>query len=244
MADALRSGQLVVRYHAPWRRRVLLTLLVVGGVVLLYGTYEWGRFDGGLGYVTMIQERRERNAEVAALKEDNERLKSLVTSANTARTVDHQSYANVEKTLAELQAQVQRQREELAFYRGIVSPEDGIGGLRIQRLDVLSGAAPGHYKLRLVLMQSMRQDSTISGSVKVELEGAQNKQPVRLTLAQLGGQAREGGDLAFSFRYFQNIEQDIELPEGFEPSAIDVEVKSSRQQPLHQSFPWSARAPG
>ena len=65
----------------------------------------------------------------------------------------------MEKNLADLQAQVLRHREELTFYRGIVSPEDGIGGLRIQSFNVMAGAAERHYRVRLVLVQSMRQDT-------------------------------------------------------------------------------------
>jgi hypothetical protein len=235
---------MVVRYHAPWRRRVLMAALVIGAIVVVYGTYEWGRFDGGYSVFAMMQERRDHAAETKALKDENAALRGKVTGAETARTVEHQSYADVERTLGDLQAQVQKQRDELAFYRGIVSPEDGVGGLRIQRLDVLPDAGDGRFKLRLVLMQSMRQDATIAGSVKIELEGSRNKQPARLTLAELGGQTRDSGEVAFSFRYFQNIEQDIALPADFEPTAIDVEVKSSRQQPLHQSFPWTVRAAG
>jgi len=235
---------MIVRYHTPWRRRLVWAASLVGALLLVYGTYEWGRFDGGYSVFAMLQERRDRAAEIRALQDENAALRGQVTSAETSRSVEHRSYADVEKTLGELQAQVQRQREELAFYRGIVSPEDGIGGLRIQRLDVLPGAADGRYKLRLVLMQSMRQDAVISGAVKIELEGSRDKQAVRLTLAEVGGQTRESGDVAFSFRYFQNIEQDLALPANFEPTAIDVEVRSSRQQPLHQSFPWTVRAPG
>jgi hypothetical protein len=239
-----KPGRMVVRYHAPWRRRAMLVGAVVGAFVLLYGTYEFGRFDGGYNVVAMAQERRDRAAEIDVLKEENAALHTKVTGAETARSVEHQSYADVERTLGDLQAQVQKQRDELAFYRGIVSPEDGVGGLRIQRMDVLPDAGAGRYKLRLVLMQSMRQDAVIAGSVKIELEGSRNKQPVRLTLAEVGGQTREAGDVAFSFRYFQNIEQDIALPADFEPTAIDVEVKSTRQQPLHQSFPWAVRTAG
>ncbi|HTE41329.1 MAG TPA: DUF6776 family protein [Steroidobacteraceae bacterium] len=235
---------MIVRYQTPLRRGLALAGTILGAILLIYGTYEWGRFDGGYSVFSMLQERREKAAEVRGLTDENTTLRAQVTSAETARSVEHKSYEDVERTLGELQSQVQRQREELQFYRGIVSPEDGVGGLRIQRLDVLPGAGDGHFKLRLVLMQSMRQDAVIAGSIKIELEGSRDKQPVRLTLAEIGGQTRESGDVAFSFRYFQNIEQDIALPENFEPTAIDVEVRSSRQQPLHQSFPWSVRASG
>jgi hypothetical protein len=189
----------------------------------------------------MMQERRDKAAEIEALQKENTALRAQVAGADTARRVEHQSYADVEKTLGELQAQVQKQRDELAFYRGIVAPEDGVGALRIQRLDILPDTGDGRFKLRLVLMQSMSRDSTITGTVKIELEGTRNKQPLRLPLSDVGGPPRE---MSFSFRYFQNIEQEIALPQDFEPSAVDVEVKSGRMEPLHQSFPWAVRTAG
>ena len=240
----IRPGQLVVRYHSPWRRRLIVAGATVGAVIVVYGTYEWGRFDGGYSVFAAAQERRDHAAQVKALQSENASLRGKVTDAEMSQSVERKSYSDVETTLHDLQGQVQRQREELAFYRGIVSPEDGVGGLRIQRLDVLAGGAERHYKLRLVLMQSMRQDAVVSGSLTVELEGARDKQPVRLSLAEAGGQVRDSGDVAFSFRYFQSIEREVTLPEGFEPSAVNVEVKSSRQQPLRQSFPWQVVTAG
>lgn len=237
-----KSGRLVVRYHAPWRRRAGAAGIAVGAILLIYATYEWGRFDGGYSVLATMQERRDHAAQVEALERENAQLRTQVTAADTARRVERQSYADVERSLSELQATVQQQRDELQFYRGIVAPEDGVGGLRIQRLDIFPGVGDGRYKLRLVLMQSMRQDVVSNGSVSIEFEGSRGNQPVRLTLAQLGGKTRDSGDVAFSFRYFQNIEQDIELPDGFEPKAVDVEVKASRQQPVKQSFPWAVRA--
>jgi len=240
----IKAGQLVVRYHAPWRRRLLIAGAAIGAVLFVYGAYEWGRFDGGYSVFVAAQEHRDHAAQVKALQLENADLRSRVTDADLARSVDRKSYSDVETALHDLQAQVQRQREELAFYRGIVSPEDGVGGLRIQRLDVLAGNANRHYKLRVVLMQSMRQDATVSGSLIVELEGARGKEPAHITLAEAGGQVRDSGDVPFSFRYFQSIEREVTLPDGFEPSAINVEVRSSRQPPLRQSFPWQVITSG
>ena len=159
----MRTGRLVVRYHSPWRRRIVLAATAVGALVLLYGIYEWGRFEGGYNKFAEVQRRRELMAKIEALEEANAKLRAEVAAAELAREVDRKTYADIEKTLAELQAQVLKQREELTFYRGIVSPEDGIGGLRIQRFQVLSGGVDNHYRLRLVLVQSMRQDSVVSG---------------------------------------------------------------------------------
>ena len=239
----IKPGQLVVRYHSPWRRRLMLGGAVLGAIVVIYGTYEWGRFDGGFSVFQMLQERRDHAAEIRTQQAEIAELRSKLTDSDMGRSVDRKSCADVETSFHSCQIESQGKDKELAFYRGIVSPEDGFGGLRIQRLDVVSGG-DRHYKLRLVLMQSMRQDTTVNGSFTVEIEGARDKQPARLTLSEVGAQVRESGDVAFSFRYFQSIEREIVLPEGFEPSAVNVEVKTSRQTPLKQSFPWQVITPG
>lgn len=244
MADfaSMRTGRLIVRYQSSWRRRGLLIAGLLGGLLLLYVIYEWGRFEGGYSKFAEVQRRRELIARIEALEQDNEKLRTDVAKAQLARNVDDRAYGDVEKNLADLQAQVLKQREELTFYRGIVSPEDGIGGLRIQRFQVLSGGAERHYRLRLVLVQSMRQDAVVAGSVSIQIEGARNNRPEQLALAQAAPATRGDGLLPFQFRYFQNLEQDIVLPEGFEPRAVNVEVRSSRLAPVRESYPWQVQA--
>lgn len=234
----------MVRQLPSWRRRALLVGAVLGSIVAMYLMYEWGRFEGGYSKFAEIQRRRELTAQIEGLKDENERLRAEVASAELARNVDTKAYADVEKNLADLQAQVLKHREQLTFYRGIVSPEDGIGGLRIQRFQVLPGAAEHHYRLRLVLVQSMRQETVVSGSVVVQLEGVRDNRPIQLALSETGATTRADGQLPFQFRYFQNLEQDIVLPDGFEPRAVNVEVRSARLAPVRESYPWQVQAEG
>jgi hypothetical protein len=238
----MRTGQLVVRYHSPWRRRLFTICVTVGSILLLYGMFEWGRYRGGYSRVAEMQHRRELAASIEALEKENNRLRQSIAAAELARDVDRKAYADVEKNLADLQAQVLKHREELTFYRGIVSPEDGIGGLRIQRFQVVPGAAVHQYKLRLVLVQSMRQDAVVSGSVSIQIEGVKESRPLQLALSETGGVQQGDGRMPFRFRYFQNLEQDIVLPDGFEPRAVNVEVRTARLPPVRESYPWQVRA--
>jgi hypothetical protein len=237
----VRTGQLVVRYQSPWRRRGLLIVGVLGGLLLLYVIYEWGRFAGGYSKFAEVQRRRELTAQIDRLQQENEKLRGDIAKAELARNVDNKSYGVVEKNLEDLQAQVLKQREELTFYRGIVSPEDGIGGLRIQGFQVQSGGAPRHYRLLLVLQQSMREDAVVSGSVNIQIEGVRANRPEQLGLTQLGDGVRADG-LPFKFRYFQKFEHAVVLPEGFEPRAVNVEVRSTRLAPVRESYPWQVQA--
>jgi hypothetical protein len=241
-SSSLRSGQFVIRSRPPWQRRLVLVSSVLGVLLLLYVAYETGRFQGGYSKFAEIQRRRELNAQIEALTESNEKLKADLAAADLARTVDKQSYAEVEKTLADLQAQVLKHREELTFYRGIVAPEDGIGGLRIQRFQISPGAADHQFRLQLVLVQSMRQDAAATGVVSIAVEGVRNNAPVQLPLSQIGGETRSDGLVDFKFRYFQELQQDISLPPDFEPRAVTVEVRSGKLQPVRESYPWQIQS--
>jgi hypothetical protein len=244
MADfgALRTGHHVVRYRPPWKSRLLA---IAGGAILglvLFSMYEWGRYDGGYSKLGEVQRRRGLMTKIEALEESNEKLRADVAAVELARSVDRRAYGDVEKNLADLQAQVLKHREELTFYRGIVSPEDGIGGLKVQRFQIVQGSAPNNFQLRLVLVQSMRQDAVASGSATIEIEGVRDGKPVQLALSEVGGTTRTDGQVPFQFRYFQNIEQDIALPEGFEPRAVTLEVRSGKLAPVRESYPWQVQA--
>jgi hypothetical protein len=239
-----RTGAFVVRQLPSWRRRAMLIGAVLGGLIALYLMYEFGRFEGGYSKFAEIQRRRELTSRIETLQQENEQLRAKVAAAELDRKVENKAYADVEKNLADLQAQVLKHREQLTFYRGIVSPEDGIGGLRIQRFQVLPGAGDHHYRLRLVLVQSMRQESVVSGSVIVQFEGVRENRPVQLALSDAGATTRADGQLSFQFRYFQNLEQDIVLPDDFEPRAVNVEVRSAKLAPVRESYPWQVQAEG
>jgi hypothetical protein len=218
----LRTGQLVVRYHTPLKRRSLLVGLVLGALLMMYGAYELGRYRAGYDVLSAARQRGVLQKRLGEVSNENEALRRDKASAQLNREVNRRSYADVEKMLADLQAQLLRQREELAFYRGIVSPEDGIGGLRVQRFQVLPTDAERRFKLRLVLVQSMRQNTVASGSVHLTLPAIADAQST----------------LPFSFRYFQDLEQEVELPADFEPHSVEVHVRTARQAEVRESFPW------
>jgi outer membrane murein-binding lipoprotein Lpp len=239
---SLRTGRLVIRYHAPWRRRAVVVGAAIGLLVLLVGAFELGRYRSGFNKLAELQLRRELTATIERIEKDNEQLRQAVAAAELAREVDRKAYADIEKSLAELQDQVLKQREELTFYRGIVSPENGVGGLRIQRFQVLPGGTEQHFRLRVVLVQSMRQESIVSGAVRIAIEGVRDNKPEQLALTEIAGEPKPQAQLPFRFRYFQNLEQDVVLPDGFEPRSVSVEVRAGRGEPVRESYPWQVQA--
>jgi hypothetical protein len=172
-------------------------------------------------------------------------LRRQMAIAQTSGEIDRETYSQVESNLSNLQAKIQAQEEELVFYRGIVSPQDGVAGLRIQSLEVLPADGERRYTVRLVLVQAIVHSRKLSGEVKLQLEGVRDGQMTSLDLSQLS--AGDGPyDMAYEFRYFQGLEAELELPAGFEPQRINVEIwpNEAKAEKVYQSFDWSVTSAG
>ena len=131
-------------------------------------------------------------------------------------------------------------RDAIAFYRGIVSPADGRPGLRVQDFRLTRGAEERQFNLRLVLVQAMKHDRKVSGDVNLSVEGVEDGAARTYAFAELlPAEARR--DWPFSFRYFQNFDRQIVLPDGFTPERVHVEVRSRTRSiaSIEESFAWA-----
>jgi hypothetical protein len=59
----LRTGQLVVRYHTPLKRRVLLVGAALAVLALVYGAFELGRYRSGYDALSATRMRSALQAE-------------------------------------------------------------------------------------------------------------------------------------------------------------------------------------
>ncbi|MFO1408107.1 MAG: DUF6776 family protein [Steroidobacteraceae bacterium] len=209
--------------------------------VAVAGSFWLGHRQGqrvaGYDFADEVRTRRTLEARLEVLEKRNAKLNAQVAELEMARRIDRDAYGQVERTLGELQSKLARQGDDLAFYRSIVSPEDGVQGLRIQRFAVRPGTGPREFVVEVTLIQALRQDGLVSGSVQVTLQGMVGTRPARYTLAQLGGSGRT----TYSFRYFQTIERTVELPEGFQPFDVEVRAQPGRGDAVRRSFPWKVR---
>jgi hypothetical protein len=212
--------------------------------VLVAGAYlcfELGRYQSGYSVVDRRRESAAYEQRLEQQQAENEELRRRLAILETSREIDKETYSVVESDLGQLQAKIQAQEEELVFYRGIVSPQDGVAGLRIQRLEVLPADGERRYMLRLVLVQAIVQSRRLAGEVKLQLAGLVDGQMRSFDLAEL---ANENGsyDMAYEFRYFQGLEAEFTVPLGFEPERLNVEIwpKEARAERVTESFEWSA----
>ena len=168
----------------------------------------------------------------------NEKLTARLAVLERAGQIDRESQTKVRAQVKELQDENLELKQELAFYRGIVSPEDRRAGLKIQSFEVTNGQEPALFHYKLILTQVLKNDKVARGSVEMAVEGVLSGKASRLSLSQLATGSKD--KLMFKFKFFQNFEGDIRLPEGFRAEAVILTVVPSTKglEKLEQRLPW------
>lgn len=214
------------------------------GLALLLGAYlafELGRIQAGYNIADAIAEKSELERRIDQLEASIASQKETIALLETHQDIDKAAYRDVEASLSDLQQKIQEQRDAIEFYRGIISPADGGRGLRVQDLKLEKGAEEGLYNVRLVLVQVKQHDRSVKGEVAFSVDGDQDGSAQTYQLADL---LPENADSAwpFSFRYFQNFDRQLVLPDGFRPERINIEVKSRTKSvaSVKQSFLWDS----
>jgi hypothetical protein len=218
------------------------TIAIIASLAL-YIVYEYGRFNAGYDRLAAAQQRTELEVEIDRLTKSNRELRTHLAELDTIRIGRAREQAEVTRAITDLQAQVARQTQELAFYRGIVAQGATAVGVKVQQVHITVGPKTQHFMMHLSLTRTVRPDAVAVGSIALSVDGTTaDGKPQTLDLPALTTAKQK--DLPFNFRYFENLDQDVVLPAGFKPEKMAVEVRSNKKDvaPASQSFPWTVDA--
>lgn len=217
------------------RRQVHLIWLAAAVVLVLvaWGLYEYGRYQAGYDILAArehAQQQKELEGRVDGLREQKAILER-------SRQIEQEAYKELQGTVNSLQDEILELKEELAFYRGIVSPSGDNKGLNLQSFELMPGRNGRSAHFKMVLTQVLSNGNVAYGNIALSVVGIQKGVEKEYTLAQLSDTTKE---LQFRFKYFQAFEGDISLPEGFIPSKVNLVVKprSRRHKQLKESIDW------
>ena len=232
----------VVHRRSLARRILVACLVTLVGVFGLYVIYELGRYNAGYDRQAVGQQRTELEVKIEHLEAENRGLRTRLAELDTIRLGRAREQAEVARAMGDLQAQVAKQSQELAFYRGVVAQGAANLGLKIEDLRITAAPRPDVYVAHLALVRSGRAETVAAGTLLLSVDGELAGGEKTLDLAALTGGRQQ--TLRYNFRYFQDFDQELSLPAGFRPAHLVVEVHSSRGDvtPLSQTFLWSIEA--
>lgn len=232
------SSKLIIKSHHPWKHRVKIGAVVVGLLLLAWWVFNLGHSRAGYDYDEIVQERDALLDQLDNAQSEIKGQRERIAILERAGQIDKKGYDEVEASLKQAQDEMLELKEEVAFYRGIVSPIETASGINVADFRVSSIGEERAYRFKLVMTQTKNNTRVVKGYARIAFEGVQDGVQVEHTLHKVSGGALD--KLKLRFKYFQNIEGEVVLPEGFIPSRVLVDVVPSGKGAtrLKKTFDW------
>ena len=233
-----RDKQLVVTSYHPWRKWVVVAVLVVSVPFGAWELFDYGRSRAGFDSQEASKQRQALQNAIEGLQEGNEALHQQLANKERAVEIDKQAYADINATLESMQNEISELKEEVAFYRGIAAPQNAAQGVQVQKLQLISNGGERGYSYKLVLVQTTKDASITRGAVKLTVQGLLDQAQKEYSFGELSG--KNADQEKFHFKYFGKTEGDIILPADFIPTrvVVHVMVDTPKQSEVDAVFAW------
>lgn len=235
-----KQERMVVVPHRP-RRRVLFTTAVLLCVLAsALGGWAYGYYKTMISQETIQADRAELLADLQTAQAENADLRRQIAILDRASVMDQRANEEVQSTIRTLRERVAQLEEDIVFYRQVVSEETEDTGLVIGQFDISATAQAGRFRYKLVMRQEDADgDTFLLGHVNVNIVGQQNNEQVVYSLRDISSDEDEL-DIRLRFKFFQNIEGEMALPEGFTPDRIQIAAASAEpvEKTINQDFSW------
>ena len=225
-----------VRQHNPWKMWLGLGLILF----LLWGFFTLGNLYQSYELTHLELERETLLSQINELETRNYNLVQKNAQLEGSSRVEHDAYLLANDTLVNLQRQMLEQKEELAFYQGIVSPKDAALGVNIQSFELKSKTNQNEFSYKLVLTKRGEGNIKVRGASRVTIRGENNGSVSELVLTDIVLD-KQSKDDEFSFRYFQVFAGDISLPDNFIPYEVEIRInpKTKKVKSFTETILWA-----
>jgi len=231
--------KMMVVPHRPWRN-LLLTLagLIVAVILTGAGVY-YGYSRGTNENIDVRIERDQLSASVNSLETELETLQQDFVNLQQASLVDRQAVIEVQDMLVGLREINAQLEEDVLFYRQIMSPENDESGLAIGQLDLSATEEENRIRYHIELKQLANNENVISGYANVNILGMQEGSEVSFPLRSIAVDENQL-DIRLQFRYFQNIEGELIIPENFVPETVQIlaVAQGENAKTVQKNFVW------
>ncbi|MCF6225696.1 MAG: hypothetical protein L3J22_05250 [Xanthomonadales bacterium] len=140
------------------------------------------------------------------------------------------------ETENEYQSEIAQISSELAFYRRLAGAGGKLEGLTINKFMLQQTASERVAHFKLTLTQNLQKARTINGDIHILVRGTLANQPGLLNWQSLHPENTQLPK--FSFKYFQQVEGYLTLPQDFIPESVEITLKPEKKSRVQASFSW------
>ena len=225
----IHAPRLAVRTHIPWPlRMVAVGVLVAAGLLLGQWVFETGLRLAGFEKVQAQEQLTQLRTRVDRLDQENTELKAEKYRTLQEIEIEQTTNKDLAKSLQSLQEENVSLREDNAFFRNLLSPDQGPGPISIYHFKMeRNPLLPSEYRYGLLILNSGKREQEFVGSVQFLVTGEQAGKKVVTVhpeAAEVPGNADKPQTIKVSFKYYQRLEGVFQLPAGLTPKSVQVRV--------------------
>jgi hypothetical protein len=213
---------------------LVVTLAIAS--TLLYVTWQLAAAPVEPTADTLAQQVDFLSGELRAVKQRLDRAQAREAVLQREADVLRQANGLLREQESGRQAELNTLQSEVDFYRRLAGTGGAQTGLDVYRAELLTTASERVFQFVLTLTQNIRRASIITGKVRIDVEGTLDDRPVTLFWSQVGGDEPEP---SFRFKYFQQLEGYVSLPESFHPLQLMISLEAKdTSSAVQRSYDW------
>ena len=153
---------------------------------------------------------------------ENSELKRQVAMLERSGLIDQRVNETDQKTINSLRDQLATLEQDLSFYKNIITEQTDDTGLMVSEWSLKRISKSNRYRYKLALRQEDADgDTYLNGHVNVNLVGTQNGKDTVYSLSDVSKE-QEQTDIKLRFKFFQDIEGELTLPDNFLPQYVKI----------------------
>ncbi len=241
MSQEQKSGHeeyVVIRHRPGYRLRRTAILLAFSVIAAIVG-YAAGMAQGGFRFSSAEASIEVLEEELKTLRAEYTDARQQVINLERGRVIDQQAMKQARSSIVKLETRIASLKSDLTFYKNIMAPSETSKGLQVDSFTLAPDRQANAWDFKLVLTQVGNNKSYISGVVAVNVIGLRDEEKEVIALRDLSQDIEDLG-VKFRFRYFQDVEGLLTLPDGFEPIEIQVvaQAEGRKSSQAERTFDW------
>lgn len=209
-----------------------------GWIYAAIGVFLLSLAFGGWGlWKALAPQPDDPRAKLATQQSRIDDLQQKVATLTRSDQISRDANRDLQGALAERDEEIAGLRADVAFYERFVGATGTRRGLSVHELQ-LQAQADNAWHFTATLTQNLNRGAVNSGRLTIGVEGTQGGKLQRLSWPDLRQQPDAPG-IAYSFKYFQQVEGDIVPPPGFKPLRVIVRLVPAGGAAVEQSFAWN-----
>jgi len=227
----------VVVPYRPLRRFVCMLCLFVVACAAIVASYHYGYSKAQSDYQQAMEEWNHLHELASQQAEQLQQLNQQVANTKLGSNVNQQAMEELRQQIVALNGQITSLQESNNFYRQLMDPPENNNGIAIASFKVMASSESRHYHYEIVIQQLTKEHRLTAGKVTLSITGTAGDQPHTYPLIELMDKMPHA-DIPLKLRFYQTINGELVLPEGFAPQHIEVSAEISGGTAVTASFDW------